>query len=143
MTTSDEQRTRLAQLRETVAYHRARYHEDDAPEISDEAYDTLLTELRELERVVEGGVSEADVVGGAVSEAFSKVEHQVRQWSFDNVFSLAELTEWDQRVQPPFPRPPVRPPVLSTPFSPPSGPATGSFNGLHHKSKLLAIIVNP
>jgi hypothetical protein len=28
-----------------------------------------------------------------------------------------------------------------TPFSPPSTPATGSWNGLHHKSKFLAIRV--
>ena len=44
---------RLAQLRETVAYHRALYHEKDTPEISDEAYDALLEELRKLEIEIE------------------------------------------------------------------------------------------
>ncbi len=92
-------RERLQQLRETVAYHRARYHEHDAPEISDEAYDALLGELRVLELKVEGEVSAADVVGGATSEAFAKVKHTVRQWSFDNVFTEAELREWDVRVK--------------------------------------------
>ncbi len=89
---------RLAQLRETVAYHRKKYHTDDAPEISDEAYDALVTELAALEVALEGKRTEADVVGAAPNEAFTKVTHAVRQWSFDNVFSLAELTEWDARV---------------------------------------------
>ncbi|MCA9362356.1 NAD-dependent DNA ligase LigA, partial [Candidatus Kaiserbacteria bacterium] len=90
---------RLQQLRETVAYHRERYHRDDAPEISDEAYDALLSELRTLELKVEGKVGAADVVGGAVNEAFAKVTHIVRQWSFDNVFTEAELREWDERLK--------------------------------------------
>lgn len=92
-------RQRLQKLRETVAYHRKCYHEEDAPEISDEAYDALLKELHELELTVEGRVSAADVVGGAVSEIFAKVKHKVRQWSFDNVFIKTELQEWDDRVK--------------------------------------------
>ncbi len=90
---------RLQQLRETVAYHRERYHEADAPEISDEAYDALLNELRALELKIEGKVSAADVVGGTVNEAFAKVRHSVRQWSFDNVFTEEELREWDARIK--------------------------------------------
>ncbi|MCA9358363.1 NAD-dependent DNA ligase LigA [Candidatus Kaiserbacteria bacterium] len=92
-------RKRLQQLRETVAYHRKRYHEEDAPEISDEAYDALLVELKALELRVEGSVSAADFVGGAASEAFAKVTHRVRQWSFDNVFTEEELREWDTRLR--------------------------------------------
>jgi DNA ligase (NAD+) len=34
-----------------------------------------------------------------VSEAFAKVKHTVRQWSFDNVFTKEELREWDIRVK--------------------------------------------
>jgi DNA ligase (NAD+) len=93
------QKERLQQLRETIAYHRQRYHEADAPEISDEAYDALLHELRELEVAVEGKVSAADVVGGAPSVAFAKVKHAVRQWSFDNIFSETELHEWNNRLK--------------------------------------------
>lgn len=93
------ERKRLQQLRETVAYHRKRYHEEDAPEISDEAYDALLVELKALELRLEGSVSVADFVGGAASEAFAKVTHRVRQWSFDNVFTEEELREWDARLR--------------------------------------------
>lgn len=95
--TADTQR--LQQLRATVALHRKKYHDEDAPEISDEAYDALLSELQTLELQLEGRVTTASTVGGEVSEAFSKVTHKVRQWSFDNVFTEAELRDWDARVR--------------------------------------------
>lgn len=95
-----EEKERLMQLREVVAHHRQRYHEEDAPLISDEAYDALLEELRALEVALEGAVTTADTVGGiAVNTAFQKVTHRVRQWSFDNIFNTTELTEWIARVE--------------------------------------------
>ncbi len=90
---------RLAQLRDLIAYHRTKYHTEDAPEISDEAYDALLFELRELEMNLDGQVTTADVVGATVSEAFSKVTHAVPQWSFDNVFAWSELQDWDGKAR--------------------------------------------
>lgn len=96
---SDSKEKRLQQLRQTVAYHREKYHTEDSPEISDEAYDALLTELQILEEQVEGKRSHADVVGGVVSNAFTKVTHKTRQWSFDNIFSLEELQDWDARIK--------------------------------------------
>jgi DNA ligase (NAD+) len=97
---SKEGTRRLAQLRETVAYHQNQYHAKDAPEISDEAYDALIEELQKLEVSVEGRVSAVSAaVGADVSVAFSKVTHKVRQWSFDNVFDQAELVEWGAKVE--------------------------------------------
>ena len=90
---------RLEQLRQTVAYHREKYHDHDTPEISDEAYDGLLVELQQLEVELDGVISTADSIGGRAAGAFSKVTHQVRQWSFDNIFSDSELAEWDVRVR--------------------------------------------
>jgi len=90
---------RLQQLRQTVQHHRIKYHDEDAPEISDEAFDALLAELVALEVAVEGFRSTSDVVGGRPDNAFVKVTHQVRQWSFDNIFTHAELVDWDARVR--------------------------------------------
>jgi DNA ligase (NAD+) len=90
---------RLKKLRETVAYHRDKYHQEDSPEISDQAYDTLLLELEELELKLEGKSTESSVVGGQTGEEFSKVKHRVRQWSFDNIFSYEELVDWDKRIK--------------------------------------------
>ena len=90
-------KARIAKLRELIAYHQRKYHEEDAPEISDEAYDSLLRELWVLEG--NQGNLEQLTVGGAVNEAFSKVKHAVRQWSLGNVFTEEELEEWEARIK--------------------------------------------
>lgn len=90
---------RIKKLRELVERHQRLYHENDAPEISDEAYDSLVRELRELEGVGEEGKSVANLVGGAPSEAFAKVEHKVRQWSLNNVFDDNELKDWEEQIK--------------------------------------------
>lgn len=89
---------RLARLRELVAYHQQRYYQDDAPEISDEAYDALVTELRAIESNTGVLSSIGKAVGGEASAAFGKVVHAVRQWSLDNVFTDEELILWEERV---------------------------------------------
>lgn len=89
---------RLEELTKLVAYHQKRYHQDDAPEIADEVYDSLVTELRALELELNGATSTTDKIGAAAVAAFTKVTHAVAQWSFDNVFDFAELTEWDERA---------------------------------------------
>ncbi|MEM9336363.1 MAG: NAD-dependent DNA ligase LigA [Patescibacteria group bacterium] len=94
MTDKKATKERIKRLQELVAYHQKRYHEEDAPEISDTAYDSLVNELRDLT----GGDQVSEAVGGKVSEAFSKVTHAVRQWSFDNVFTAGELQEWEDRL---------------------------------------------
>jgi len=93
---------RAAKLRELVRYHSRLYHEVDAPEISDEAYDALVQELAALEReypALKASDTPTEAVGGAPSEAFTKVPHRVRQWSFDNIFSDEELDQWIARVE--------------------------------------------
>lgn len=95
----DTDRARLDELRALVAHHQRQYHELDTPEISDAAYDALARELAALERRYEGAPSPVtEAVGGAPSAAFSKVPHTVRQWSFDNIFSFEELTQWRERI---------------------------------------------
>ncbi len=93
---------RIEELRKLIAHHSAKYHEDDAPEISDEAYDSLVSELATLETKhpeFKSAESPLERVGGEVSDAFKKVRHKVRQWSFDNVFTNEELRAWEERVQ--------------------------------------------
>jgi DNA ligase (NAD+) len=72
------------------------------PEISDEAYDSLIRELISLEEKypeLETLDSPTVRVGGAPIKAFEKVTHKVPQWSFDNVFSETELREWETRMK--------------------------------------------
>ncbi|NDF13678.1 MAG: NAD-dependent DNA ligase LigA, partial [Proteobacteria bacterium] len=87
---------RIKQLRALIAHHAEQYYTHDAPEISDEAYDALVRELISLE----GGSarsSPSQKVGGKILEGFSKTKHRLPQWSYDNVFSLEELRQWDER----------------------------------------------
>jgi len=93
---------RATKLRETIDYHRRLYHTLDAPEISDEAYDSLIKELETLEaRYPDLRTADSPTarVGAAPLRGFTKVRHAVPQWSFDDVFDEAELRAWDQRVR--------------------------------------------
>jgi len=93
---------RLAKLKKTIEHHRRAYHTLDKPEISDEAYDSLIRELEALEAEypeLKTSDSPTQQVGGEPIKEFVKVTHAVRQWSFDDVFDLAELKKWDERVR--------------------------------------------
>ena len=93
-------RKKITALRDEIIRHQELYHRKDNPEISDEAYDSLIRELYSYEKQYpELNVeSPVDRVGGDPIEAFKKVKHKVRQWSFDNVFSFEELQEWEKRI---------------------------------------------
>ncbi len=93
---------RLNKLKETIERHRHAYHTLDTPEISDQAYDSLFKELEALEAEypeLKTSDSPTQRVGGDPLAAFSKVKHEHRQWSFDDVFDLAELNKWDEKVR--------------------------------------------
>lgn len=98
---SGQIRNRIDKLRASLLEHQRLYHVEDAPTISDEAYDALLRELIALETShpqFDSPTSPTKRVGGKPLDRFTKVTHQVRQWSFDNVFSAEELREWGGRV---------------------------------------------
>ncbi len=91
---------RIEELRAELEKHRVLYHVHDAPVISDEVYDSLMRELDSLEREhpeFDTPYSPTHRVGGEPLAKFKKVTHDIRQWSFDNVFSFEELTEWEER----------------------------------------------
>lgn len=95
-------KARIERLTEEINRHRKRYHVEDAPEISDEAYDSLFHELVRLEGefpALKSLVSPTLRVGDEPRESFRKVRHAKRQWSFDDVFDLAELRAWDERLR--------------------------------------------
>ncbi len=93
---------RALKLYTLVDYHRKLYHTDDAPEISDEAYDSLVLELQNLEQEypeLKRVDTPTERVGSAPLLQFEKITHQVPQWSFDNVFDEEELTLWEVRMK--------------------------------------------
>jgi DNA ligase (NAD+) len=99
MTVQPEQRIR--QLVELVNHHSELYHTHDAPEISDEAYDSLYHELVALEQEypeLRLDTSPTLRAGDMVKDELQSFTHTHRQWSLDNVFSYDELVAWHERV---------------------------------------------
>ena len=95
-----EAEQRIEELRKTLEHHRFLYHVLDAPTIGDEVYDSLMRELGALEVLFpdfDHPMSPTHRVGGEPLDHFEKVRHDVKQWSFDNVFNLKELREWEER----------------------------------------------
>ena len=92
---------RLVKLKKSIEHHRRAYHSLDKPEISDEAYDSLVRELEEIEskypelRALD---SPSQRVGEKPLDEFVKVRHAVRQWSFDDIFDAEELMKWDEKI---------------------------------------------
>jgi len=85
--TEEEAQSELARLAEEIAGHDARYHTDDAPEISDAEYDVLRDD------------SPSKRVGAAPAEGFAKVTHAVQMLSLGNAFEPNDVQEFSDRVR--------------------------------------------
>lgn len=97
----DEQARRLQWLQRELGRHAWLYHVMDAPEITDDAYDAMMRELRELEQdfpELVGTDSPTQRVGGVPSSEFGKVIHAVRMESLMDVFSEQEVSAFVRRV---------------------------------------------
>ncbi|MDD4803607.1 MAG: NAD-dependent DNA ligase LigA [Candidatus Pacebacteria bacterium] len=100
--TIDEVLLRYNKLVKTIEQHRYLYHVLDKPTISDEAYDSLIREIFDLEEKypeLRTPESPTQRVGDKPLDEFKKVKHEVRQWSFDDCFSLDGLKKWDEKVR--------------------------------------------
>ena len=100
--TRDRAESRLAKLRREIAYHERKYYVDNAPQISDPEFDALMKEVRDLEAAFPDLVtadSPTQRVGGAPVDGFPTVRHARPMMSIDNVFSVEELAEFDERVR--------------------------------------------
>jgi DNA ligase (NAD+) len=92
----------LERLADDLAAHDLRYHQQDAPTITDAEYDALKRRNLEIEdrfpHLVRDN-SPSMRVGAARAEQFSPVEHGVPMLSLDNAFSNDEATEFDARIR--------------------------------------------
>jgi DNA ligase (NAD+) len=101
---SDDRRSaeqRVLALRAEIARHDRLYFVDNSPEISDQQYDQLMAELRELEAAHPDLItpdSPSQRVGEQPLEGFEHVRHRIPMQSVDNTYSPNELRAFDQRV---------------------------------------------
>ena len=92
----------LARLAEEIAGHDLRYHQQDAPTISDGDYDALKVRNLAIETRFPRLIREDSPslrVGAARAEQFSAVEHGVPMLSLDNAFADTEAVEFDARIR--------------------------------------------
>ena len=100
--TAEEARAEHADLSEKIAEADRLYYQEDAPEITDAAYDRLRRELETIEgRFPDlAGTGAASVsVGAKPSEKFAKVRHPVAMLSLGNAFAEEEVAEFVARVR--------------------------------------------
>ncbi|PPD15398.1 MAG: DNA ligase (NAD(+)) LigA [Methylobacterium sp.] len=89
-----------ATLASEIAGHDRRYHQDDAPTISDAEYDALRRRLEALEAAFPHLKAAASVsVGAAPSGKFAKVRHKVPMLSLGNAMNEAEARDFVARVK--------------------------------------------
>ncbi|MBQ2767522.1 MAG: NAD-dependent DNA ligase LigA [Clostridia bacterium] len=91
----------IEELRRELNYHAHKYYVEDAPEISDFAYDALFRRLQELEAAYpeyDDPNSPTHRVGGAPLDSFTKVKHEVPMGSLTDVFNYDELRAFLDRV---------------------------------------------
>ena len=95
-----EARAEHDRLAEDVAAHDLRYHQQDAPIISDADYDALRRRLEAIEVAFpELRALVTQKVGAAPSEKFAKVQHAVPMLSLGNVFDDGEVEDFVGRVR--------------------------------------------
>lgn len=97
---------KIAQLRTEIARHDRLYYKDAQPEIDDQAYDRLKTDLAELEAAhpeLDFGESPTQSVGDDRLDAFESYRHRKPMLSLDNTYSSEELIEFGRRLDKRFP----------------------------------------
>ena len=84
-----------ARLAAEIAGHDLAYHRDDAPTVSDAAYDALRRRLVALAAAYPALRPPPDAkVGAAPSDKFAKVRHAVPMLSLGNIFAETEVAEF-------------------------------------------------
>jgi len=102
VSTRHQAEARIKALRGEIEYHEKKYYADNDPQISDAEFDRLVRELADLEARFPDLItpeSPTQRVGEKPAEGFPSVRHRVPMMSIDNVFSIGELEEFDQRVR--------------------------------------------
>jgi DNA ligase (NAD+) len=92
---------KIAALRDKIRHHEYLYYVLDNPEISDQEFDRLMQQLKEIEAEHPSLItpdSPTQRVGGKPREGFVKVRHSSPMLSLDNTYSEEELRAWERRV---------------------------------------------
>ncbi len=98
----NDEKARLDELRRLLNYHSYRYYVLDDPEISDQEYDQMMRELKQIEeRHPEwyAADSPSQRVGAEPREMFVRVSHPVPMLSLADAFEVGDLWAWLERIK--------------------------------------------
>ena len=97
-----EAKKRLEKLRLQIEDLRYKYHVLNDPNVTDDVYDSLGKELKDLEDAfpeLSDPGSSTNRVAGKPLDKFLKVQHRTRMLSLQDVFSKEELRAWENRIR--------------------------------------------
>ena len=100
--TESEAQAELGRLAALLAAANRAYHTEDAPEITDAAYDALKARNAAIEArfpELKRDDSASDQVGAAPLDGFAKVAHSIRMLSLGNAFEPEDVAEFDSRIR--------------------------------------------
>lgn len=97
-----EAENRIKKLRSEIARLRNAYHIENAPNATDDVYDSLTRELKSIlekfPEFIDPNAPENRVAGKPLDK-FEKVKHKIRMLSLNDVFSEVELYDWETRIK--------------------------------------------
>ncbi len=100
--TNRQARHTVETLRKELWRHRYLYYVKAQPEITDAEYDRMEKQLEDLEKQFPELItadSPTQRVGYPVTAELPQQRHRVRMLSLENVYSEAELRDWEQRLR--------------------------------------------
>ena len=89
----NEANTKIKELRKIILYHNKLYYDKGIQEVSDSDYDSLMIELRTLEKEYPSlfdETSPTNIVGGTPLKKFTNVQHQVKMLSIEDIHELKD-----------------------------------------------------
>ena len=98
---ADSIAAKIEHLRDEIRAHDRRYYVDARPSISDQEYDRLLAELRDLETAhpeLLSPDSPTQRVAGEPLKGFTTVAHARPMYSIDNTYDVESLRKWAART---------------------------------------------
>lgn len=93
---------RILELRKAITDANYRYYDLDEPNITDQEYDNLVKELKQLEKKHPEYItkdSPTQIVGGDPSKYLPNVVHLSKMYSLDNVYSDKELDSYREYIR--------------------------------------------
>lgn len=94
-------RSRLNEIKKLLSKYSYEYYALDQPSVSDAVYDSLMSELKQIEAAHPAWItpdSPTQRVGNKLSDGFAKVRHPRRMASLNDVFDKDDVVAWVNRI---------------------------------------------